>query len=146
MWGRGFLIILFLACASFSSAQTSSNYTLEQLERFKQGSFVYKNGDFKGGKIKRTKKWQYEQYAGLLIKFKIDWISTFEYHLTFRQVSDPTGGCLMGKVIKFKLLEYNEEFNTYTVVMQQENNFKIVEIERLEIEEKKEGRIFSFMK
>lgn len=145
MWGRAVLVLSFMVCAIFSSAQTS-RYTSEQLSRFKEGSFVYKNGDYRGGKIKRTKKWQYEQYSGLLIKFKIDWVSSFEYHLTFKQVSDPTGGCLVGKVIKVKLLEYKEENNRYTIVVQNDDDFEIVEIERLEIDEKKEGRIFSFMK
>jgi hypothetical protein len=145
MWGRIGLVISFWLFAIYATAQTSK-YTAEQIERFKQGSFIYKNGEFKGGKIKRTKKWQYEQYSGLLIKFRIDWVSNYEYHLTFKQVSDPTGGCLVGKVIKVKLLEYAEENDMYTVVVQNGSSFKIVEIERIETEKKKEGRIFSFMK
>lgn len=137
----GFIFVFFaqLACSQ------NPLITEKELEDFKLGTFLYKDGCYKGGKITRTKKWQIEKYPGLEIKFRIDWVSDFEYHLTFVKVSDKSSKFLLGKVIKVKLLEAEDGGEAYTVVVQNDSFFDIVTLERT-YEEKSEGRIFSFMK
>ncbi len=144
MWRRC-VLILFTALSSYFGLAQSGRLTEKQLQDFRHGTYLYKNGYYKGGKVVRSKKWQIEEYPGLRIKFRIDWVSDFEYHLTFVRISDPISQCLIGKVIKVKILEHDDENATYTVMIQNDSYFESVRLERIE-DERSEGRIFSFMK
>jgi len=144
MWRRK-VLILFICLLPWLGQAQSGRPTEKQLRDFRHGTYLYKNGYYKGGKVIRSKKWQIEEYPGLRIKFRIDWISDFEYHLTFVRISDPISQCLIGKVIKVKVLELDEENETYTVIIQNDTYFESVRLERIE-DERSEGRIFSFMK
>jgi hypothetical protein len=92
-------------------AEAQSNYSpRKEIANFKEGIFRYEESPYNNTTVIRSRNFQEENHlsTNVKIKFKIIWVSDFEYHLIFNKVSDKTGACLLGKVIKVKILEANE--------------------------------------
>jgi hypothetical protein len=92
------------------AAAQSTYHNRKEIDNFKEGVFKYEEPPYQNTTVTRSKHFQEENHLSTKVKvrFKIDWVSDFEYHLTFNKVSDKTGACLLGKVIKVKIIEANE--------------------------------------
>jgi hypothetical protein len=138
---RGVVTIL-LVFAGYISFGQNSDLTLND---FKTGVFKYQTGKYKGGIITRTKKWQVEEYPDLnmKIKFRIDWIGNFEYHLTAVVVSEEASEGIIGKVIKVKVLGVKD--GVYEILVQNGRKFEKVKVSLLEANPRKQPNFFWVM-
>lgn len=78
---------------------------------FRKGNFQYFDPRYKDVKIKRRKNKQIEKSKDSKLVFKIDWISDYEYNLTYLKVSKKEYEYLIGEVINVKVLEILENGN-----------------------------------
>jgi len=139
---RGVLVLLFIVSSFGAKAQAFSDLTLQD---FKKGIFRYQNGLYEGGIITRTKKWQIEEYPSLnlKIKFRINWIGDFEYHLTPVAVSDPASEGMLGKIVKVKVLGVKD--GVYQVLVQNGRKLEKVAIKMLAENPRDQSNFFAVM-
>ena len=118
------LFTLFFISSLIFEGNAQSNYsTKKEISNFKEGIFKYEESPYNNTTVTRSKYYQEENHLSTKVKirFKIDWVSDFEYHLTFNKVSDKTGECLLGKVMKVKIIESNE--NSWKIISEFEGKF-----------------------
>jgi hypothetical protein len=117
------LVFILMQTLNLQSKSQSIYSGRKEIANFKEGIFRYEESPYNNTKVTRTKNYQEEDHQSTKVKvrFKIDWVSDFEYHLTFDKVSDKTGNCLIGKVIKVKILEANE--NSWKIYTEFEGKF-----------------------
>lgn len=134
------ILLLFISGTCF--AQNNKPFTLED---FKAGIYQYTNGPYKGATVTRTKKWQVEEYPQYAVKFKfrIDWVSDFEYHLTCVAVSDFTNECMLGKIIKVKVINIKDD--GYTLLVQNGRNLETVSMAMISPDPKDQDGYFRVM-
>jgi hypothetical protein len=118
------LFVFIILSNIVSEINAQSNYSeRKEVSNFKEGIFRYEESPFNNTTVIRSKYYQDENHLSTKVKirFKIDWVSDFEYHLTFNKISDKTGQCLLGKVMKVKILESNE--NSWKIISEFEGKF-----------------------
>lgn len=138
----GLMGMLFLFFSNDCFAQNNRALTLQD---FKEGIFEYTDGPYKGATVTRTKKWQVEEFPQYAVKFKfrIDWVSDFEYHLTCIAVSDFTHDCMLGKIIKVKVLNLKD--NGYTVLVQNGQSLQTVSMSMISPDPRDQNGYFRVM-
>lgn len=136
---RGGLLLFFTMLIGVAAFGQTNVYN-PTLQDFKEGIYVYKNGEYRGGRITRTKKWQVEEYPHLhlKIKFRIDWIADFEYHLTCVEVSDPASECILGDIIKVKILDVEQD--TYSLLVQKGRKLEKIDVQMLDDDPKNQNK------
>lgn len=137
------VLVTMFAFTSIYSSQAQTNLRNLTFDDFKMGIFQYTNGKYKGGKITRTSKWQIEEYDNLKLKFRIDWIGNFEYHLTCVQVNDEVSNVMLGQIIKVKVLEVKDD--VYSVLVQNGRKLEKISIRMLDNNPKNQKHYFSLM-
>jgi hypothetical protein len=141
MW-RGLLAFAFILVFNIAS-RAQSNIRNLTLKDFRKGIYAYENGRYRGGKVTRTKKWQVEEYPdlNLKIKFRIDWIADFEYHLTCVQVNDPVSDCFVGQVIKVKVLSVKDDM--FSVLVQNGRHLETINMRMLDDDPKDQENYYA---
>lgn len=140
---RGGIVLVIMFFFLEASAQNTQKDL--SIDDFRTGIFEYTSGYYRGGKITRTKKWQIEEYPHLhlKLKFRVRWISDFEYHLTCTKLSDPTTACMLGQTIKVKILGIKDD--GFTVLLENDKHFETVEIRMLDSNPKNQENFFAVL-
>lgn len=97
---------------------------------FRTGKYTYKEEPYELVQIKRTKKIQteYNPKDNLTLKFKIEWIDSCEYVLTYLSVSESKYEYLIGTTIKTKIHRIISE-NEYTYIDAWGNEYTILRVD-----------------
>lgn len=78
---------------------------------FGKGKYRYKNPEYRDVKIKRRKRKQIEKTKDSKSVYKIEWISSCNYVLTYLKVSKPEYEYLIGQKIDVKIIDVLENGN-----------------------------------